>query len=237
MHILIVDDDADLVDLIGYALRRAGYTVSGALTAAEARVAILNRRVDLVILDVNLGDVDGIVVLQYLRRVSKSPVLVLTTHSDEREAVRFLDAGADDFVTKQFRPKELVARVRALLRRSMWAREAAVAPRLLQVGTLRIDADGYSASIGGQPLHLTPTEFKLLHCLALNAGRVMSNSEIVLQVWGDEHSRRTASDLVRVNMMRLRRKLGRDPGGVPALKTIVGVGYVLLPPSDASEAS
>ncbi len=234
--ILVVDDDPDLVDLISYALQRAGYKASGAFSAAEAVRALALDPPELIILDVNLTDSSGEIVLEYVRRHLRIPVLVLSALREEREIVRVLDAGADDYMAKPFRPRELIARVRTLLRRSPRAQagdwENAGQP-LLVLGPLSIGLERSAVEFWGQPLHLTPTELKLLYFFALNHEQVMSVDSIIAYVWGHDYASESASDVVRVNVARLRRKLAQVPRGGELVQTVPSVGYVLrVPPAN-----
>lgn len=226
-RILLVDDDRELIDLLAFALGRAGLDPLSAHDGASALRLYDERQPDLIVLDINLGASSGLDVLRELRkRSSLLPVIMLTALDSEEDKVRGLDAGADDYLTKPFSHRELIARIRANLRRSGQEFQAKKAPETrLEVGSIVLDLAEHSVTNEGQPVSLTVTEFRLLHCLMSNAGRVVPTSDLLKQVWGYQDP--GGSDVVRVTVYRLRRKLENDPTRPHLLHTIPGVGVLL----------
>jgi two-component system response regulator VicR len=226
MRILLVDDDRELIDLLAFALKRAGLEPIAAHEADAALRQFEERHPDLVVLDINLGAASGLDVLKELRRRSQLPVIMLTALDSEEDKVRGLDAGADDYLTKPFSHRELIARIRAQLRRSGQEWTARRVPETrLQVGTITLDLAEHSVTKAGQQVSLTVTEFRLLHCLMSNAGSVVPTSTLLKQVWGYQDP--GGSDVVRVTVHRLRRKLETEPSRPSLLHTIPGVGVLL----------
>lgn len=224
MNILLTDDDRDLVDLLSFALSRAGFDV---LAAYDAPTALkLVDRADFGVLDVNLGSWDGFDLLKEVRRRSQIPIIMLTARDAEDDKVRGLELGADDYLTKPFSHRELVARIRANLRRrgQEWA-PASPTEAVVTVGPLRMNVAEHSVQKNGQPLNLTVTEFRLLQFLMVNAGGVVPTRIVLRQVWGYDDP--TGADVVRVTVHRLRRKLGEDPSNPHLLHTLPGVGVML----------
>jgi DNA-binding response OmpR family regulator len=232
VRILLVDDDRELIDLLAFALRRAGLDPVAAHDRTSALRQFEERGPDLVVLDIHLGTSSGLDVLRDLRRRSALPVIMLTAADSEEDKVRGLEAGADDYLTKPFSHRELIARIRAQLRRSgqEWAVPRAPETRL-EVGTIVLDLAEHTVTKAGRPVSLTVTEFRLLHCLMSNAGRVVPTAELLKQVWGYQDP--GASDVVRVTVHRLRRKLEQDPARPHLLHTIPGVGVLLKASTDA----
>jgi len=226
VRILLVDDDRELIDLLAFALKRAGLDPIGAHDAVTAMRLFEARNPDLVVLDINLGASSGLEVLKDLRRRSQLPVILLTALDSEEDKIRGLEAGADDYLTKPFSHRELIARIRAQLRRSGLERSVRRAPETrLHVGSITLDLAEHSVTKSGQPLSLTVTEFRLLHCLMTNAGAVVPTGTLLKQVWG--YNDPGGSDVVRVTVHRLRRKLEEDPARPQLLHTIPGVGVRL----------
>ena len=221
-RILVVEDSPDIADLIRHYLERAGHTVtqegSGSSGLATARVA----PPDLVILDVMLPGLDGLQVCQALRAdgsTARMPVLMLTARGEEADRVRGLEIGADDYVTKPFSPKELVARVAALLRR---AGQSAGRPDRLDYGPLSIDVERHEVRLGAKPVQLTAKEFLLLQYLVSHQGRVLSRDRLLTDVWGYQYTGGTRT--VDVHVRRLREKI---PLLVTAISTVKQFGYRL----------
>ena len=233
MRILLVDDDRELIDLLAFALKRAGLETMAAHDATSAVRIYEERKPDLVVLDINLGASNGLDVLKELRRRGQLPVIMLTALDSEEDKVRGLELGADDYLTKPFSHRELIARIRAQLRRSgqEWP-ERRIAETRFQVGSITLDMADHSVTKAGQQVSLTVTEFRLLHCLMTNAGRVVPTAALLKQVWG--YNDPGGSDVVRVTVHRLRRKLEQDPTRPNLLHTIPGVGVLLK--SDAEAA-
>jgi two-component system response regulator VicR len=235
VRILLVDDDRELIDLLAFALKRARLEPVAAHDGSSALRQFEDRKPDLVVLDINLGGSSGLDVLRELRKRSSLPVIMLTGLDSEEDKVRGLEAGADDYLTKPFSHRELIARIRAQLRRSgqEWPTPRTPETRL-EVGSVILDLAEHSVTKAGASVSLTVTEFRLLHCLMSNAGRVVPTAELLRQVWGYEDP--GGSDVVRVTVHRLRRKLEQDPARPHLLHTIAGVG-VLLKPDTESQAS
>ena len=222
MKILVVDDDLDLLGLVSYALRQAGYLVVEAADGRAALETFDREQPNLVLLDYNLPHLSGIDVLRKLReRGERTPVMMLTVRSAEEDQVRALDSGADDYLTKPFSPRTVLARVRALLRRVGSERPATVSQ-----GDFALDPAARTASIRGRaPVSLTPLEFRLLQLLVANAGAVLPLERITAHVWGYRGlgDRQLLKQLVR----RLRRKIEDDPANPTYLRTEPGAGYRL----------
>jgi two-component system response regulator VicR len=235
VRILLVDDDRELIDLLAFALKRAGLEPVAAYDAAAALRLFDEKTPDLVVLDINLGASSGLDVLKALRKRSTLPVIMLTALDSEEDKVRGLEAGADDYLTKPFSHRELIARIRAQLRRSGQEGPVHREPETrLEVGSLTLDTAEHSVTRWGKNVSLTVTEFRLLHCLMSNAGAVVTTSTLLKQVWGYHDP--SGSDVVRVTVHRLRRKLEVDPARPSLLHTIPGVG-VLLKSDGGSAAS
>ncbi len=226
MKLLVVDDDRDLVELLDFVLRRAGFTVIAAHDAPTARQTMRTERPDLVVLDINLGRWNGIELIADLRRERDVPVVLLTGRDSEEDKVAGLEAGADDYITKPFAHRELVARIRAMLRR--YGRQPQAerpAAERLQVGPVTLDTQTHTASKEGAALNLTVTEFRLLHYLMRHAGTVVPTADMLRHVWGYDDP--AGSDVVRVTVFRLRRKLEDDPADPKLIQTVPGVGVLL----------
>lgn len=221
--VVVVDDEPGIRRFVSTALSSAGCTVIEAGTAARARIEVAARKPDLLILDLGLPDADGLTVLEALRTWSVIPVLVLSARSDEHDKVAALDAGADDYLTKPFGIAELQARVRALLRRALRPAEG---PARVSFGEVEVDLARRSVSRGGESVHLTPIEFKLLAHLISHAGRVLTHRQLLTTVWGPNHVEH--NHYLRVYMGGLRRKLEANPGFPVHILTESGVGYRLM---------
>lgn len=223
--ILLVDDERELVELLAFALRRAGYTVLAAYDRPTALKLLASSAPELVVLDVNLGDADGFEVLREIRRRSDIPVIMLTGRNSEDDKVLGLQLGADDYVTKPFGHRELVARIQANLRRQadQWTPTSRTDAKL-EVGPLTLDAAEHTVTKDGQLVELTVTEFRLLQFLMMNAGAVVPRAALLRQVWGYHDS--AEAGVLRTTVHRLRRKIERADGA-ELIKTIAGVGFLL----------
>ena len=221
--ILVVDDEPRYVRWISVNLRASGYRV---LTASDGQAALeitAAERPDLLLLDIGLPVVTGLDVCRRIREFSTVPIIMVTAKAAEADTVAGLDAGADDYLPKPFGPPELMARVRAALRRARYA-EAPTSEPLFQHGDLTIDFARHAVSRGGQPLALTPTEYKLLVQLARHAGRVLLPEDLLSAVWGPEYREETQH--VRLYVSRLRRKIEPDPEHPRYVLTRAGIGYL-----------
>ena len=224
-RVLVVEDEPDIRDLLAFHLEREGYLVTRASTGAEALRQLRASAPDLVILDLMLPEMDGLEVCRRLRADTGTaglPVIMLTAKGDEVDRVVGLEIGADDYIVKPFSPKELLARVRAVLRRS----RAPATGIPLAVGGIALDSATHQASVGGQPLALTPTEFDLLRALLEARGRVLSREHLLDRVWGYARADEIESRTVDVHVRRLRAKLGAEG---ERILTVKNVGYRLDP--------
>lgn len=231
-RVLVIDDEAQIRRFLDIGLRAEGYQVLQAATAAEGLALAAMQSPDVVILDLGLPDRDGHEVLAELRQWSSVPVLMLSVRDAESEKVRALDSGANDYVTKPFGIQELMARLRALLRRRATADEADVPPRY-DDGHLIVDLVRREVFLGGQPVALTRKEYAVLALLLRHPGRVVSQQQLLRDVWGTTHVHDT--HYLRIVLGRLRQKLGDDPAAPRWLKTEPGVGYRFLDAGEASE--
>jgi DNA-binding response OmpR family regulator len=219
--ILVVDDEPQIVQLVRDYLEHSGFTVLTATDGTSALRVARERQPDLVVLDLGLPGLDGLDVTRSLRREGAMPVVMLTARGEESDKLVGLELGADDYLTKPFSPKELVARVRAVLRRSEAAAEA---PELIRVGDdVLLDVPRMEASVGGRRIDLTPTEFKLLSTLARQPGRVFTRGQLLDAIHGvafDSYER-----AVDAHVKNLRRKIEPDPRSPRYLQTVFGIGY------------
>jgi two-component system KDP operon response regulator KdpE len=223
-RVLVVDDEQQILRALRTSLRAAGYEVDTADTAEGALAAAALRPPDAVILDLVLPDGTGTDVARELRSWTSAPVIVLSAVGEEREKVAALDAGADDYVTKPVGIDELLARLRAVLRRTSPSGEPVIA-----LGDLVVDLEKRSVSVGGKPVHLTPHEFDLLRVLAVNAGKLLTHRTLLQEVWGPAYV--GESNLLHVNVSQLRRKIEPDRARPRYLLTEPGAGYRLVEPS------
>ncbi len=218
--ILVVDDEPDALELLGFKLREAGFAPIFATDGLKALAAVRAERPDLVVLDLMLPELDGLEVCKLMRRdpaTAGIPVLMLTAKAAEMDRVVGLELGADDYVTKPYSPRELVLRIRKLLKRTQGVNEAA---DQLTIGVLTIDVPHHAATVEGKPVTLTATEFNLLAVLAKRRGRVQTRERLLQDVWGYETAIDTRT--VDTHMRRLREKIG---AAAEYLETIRGVGY------------
>jgi DNA-binding response OmpR family regulator len=227
MKILLVDDDRDLIDMLRYVFTREGYTVSIACDGNTALRTFTAESPDLVLLDLGMPKRSGFEVLSEIRRTSQVPVIILTSWDSEDHLVQALDNGADDYVTKPFRPRELKARVRVILRRSQNNGETSGKTHdSLLMGDISLNARTMEVSVGGQNVKLTRMEFALLQYLMVNYDKVLSTSDILANVWG--FNAEQSEDLVRVTISRLRRKIEPDPSSPCYIVNVPGMGYRFL---------
>ena len=225
ISVLLADDDARLRQFLELELGEEGYTVRSCGDGIEALTQIRLEPPDLVILDWMLPDLSGVEVCQRLRATGlQLPVLMLTGRDAVQDRVQALDAGADDYLVKPFSIEELLARLRALARRAGAAGAAGPTGEVLELADLRLDLASHEVSRGGVPVHLSHTEFQLLHCLMAGAGRVQSRQSLLEQVWGEGFV--GDANVLDVYVRYLRRKL--EPAGLPTLiQTVRGVGFLL----------
>ncbi len=222
MKILVVDDDAELLSLIAFALRQTGYLAVEAADGAQALAAFAREGPDLVILDVNLPDTDGFELCRQIRAQAGTPIMMLTVRSSEEDQVRGLDLGADDYLTKPFSPRTLLARIKALLRRAGLENTAPLA-----AGRVNLDIEEHTVRIGeAEPVRLTKLELRLLQMLLANAGHTVSSDRLLIQVWGHRNS--GDRQLLKQLVHRLRQKIETDPATPQLLQTASGAGYKLV---------
>lgn len=223
-HILVVDDDKQIARLIRSYLEQAGFQTTTVHDGAAALHALRREKPDLIVLDLMLPDRDGWDVTRTVRSdpaLAGTPIIMVTARVEETDRIVGLELGADDYITKPFNPREVVARVRAVLRRT--AGYAPAAPHLLQADRLLLDADRHLVTLDGQPLDLTPTEFALLHTLMANAGHAFTRSELIEQALGYNYD--GLDRTVDSHVKNLRRKIEPDPANPNYVHTVYGVGY------------
>jgi two-component system KDP operon response regulator KdpE len=221
--VLVVEDQPEIRHFVRAALDADGYRVVESETGRRGMIDAATHRPALAIVDLGLPDVDGIEVIRRIRQWSAMRIIVLSARAQERSKIDALDAGADDYVTKPFGVGELLARVRAALR---IAQRTPAGDRIVRFDDVVIDLRLRTATRAGEPVHLTPTEFRLLECLAKDLGLVVSHRQLLAQVWGPTHTEHT--HYLRIYMKQLRDKLERDPVQPRHLITETGIGYRLL---------
>ena len=230
MKVLLVDDAPEVVDSVrvGFAVQWREVDLLAAGTGQQALELVEHESPDLVLLDVGLPDMDGFKVLEEIRFFSDVPVVMLTARDDTIDKVRGLELGADDYVTKPFNHLELLARIKAVLRRLDMPAPKSRAPSF-QSGDMEMDFNAQEVRVKGQTIELTPTEYKLLYHLVRNAGHTLTHGTLLAKVWGREY--RDEVDYLRVYVRRLRDKLGDDPEKPRYIRTERGLGYRFLRPA------
>lgn len=225
-NILIVDDEQAIADLIEVYLKNENYNVFKFYNGKDALNCIENEKVDLAILDVLLPDVDGFSICRQIREKHRFPVIMLTAKEEEIDKITGLTLGADDYVTKPFKPLELVARVKAQLRRftKYNLSEPLREEKYIAIAGLVLNKDTHECTLNEKPLSLTPTEFTILWVLASNRGRVVRSEELFCKVWGDKYFT-NSNNTVMVHIRHLREKIGDDAQHPKYIKTVWGVGY------------
>jgi two-component system KDP operon response regulator KdpE len=224
--VLVIDDDAQILRALRTGLRARGYDVITAPNGESALDLLASRAPDLVILDLGLPGIDGREVIERVRSWSDVPVIVLSVRESHREKVAALDVGADDYVTKPFSIEELLARMRAVQRRAAPER----APAALRFGDLEVDLARRAVKLGGDLIHLSRTEYRLLEAMATNPGKLLTHGWLLRRVWGPGYG--TEAHYVRVYVRQLRRKLGDDPARPRFILTEPGLGYRWRPEPD-----
>lgn len=222
-RVLVVDDDTDLAEMLGIVLRSEGMDPVFCYNGKDAVPAFRRESPELVLLDLMLPGLDGLAVCRALRAESTVPIVMLTARGDTLDIVEGLQAGADDYIVKPFKPKELVARIEARLRRL----ERSTSD-VLTIGDVVVDVGGHAVTRGGEPISVTPLEFDLLATLAARPGFVFSREQLLADVWGYQHAGDTR--LVNVHVQRLRGKVEIDPESPEVIITVRGVGYRAGPP-------
>lgn len=223
-QIVIVEDDGEIRRFVRMALESAGYRACEAETRSRGTIEAGTRKPDLLIVDLGLPDGNGVDLIRDVRAWSNVPILVLSARVDETDKVEALDGGADDYLTKPFGSRELLARVRAMLRRG--ARMPETSSNVLEFGDVRVDLAMRTVARNDKRLHLTPVEYRLLAHLVTHAGKVLTHRQLLREIWGPAHLE--DSHYVRMYMARLRQKLEREPARPRHLITEAGVGYRLV---------
>jgi DNA-binding response OmpR family regulator len=222
MKILIADDDRDLLGLIAFTLTQAGYLVVKASDGPSAIHSFKGESPDLAVLDINMPGASGFQVCEAIRSQSRIPIMMLTVRGEEEDLIKALDLGADDYLTKPFSPRTLLARIKALLRRAGIENAAPVS-----MGRLSLDAEEHTVRIdGGEVVRLTKLELRLLQMLLANVGRTVSSDRLLIQVWGHRNS--GDRQLLKQLVHRLRHKIEADPANPQLLQTSAGSGYKLV---------
>ena len=224
-RILVVDDEVEIADLVKYYLENENYTVCSCGTAEQALEEAGRQSFDLAVLDVMLPGMSGFELCRRIRESHTYPVIMLTARTEDMDKITGLTIGADDYVTKPFNPLELVARVKAHLRRCRRYGEGVREQNLFDQGGLVVNRDARECVLYDNPISLTPTEFDILWLLCQNSGRVVSSEEIFETVWGEKYL--DSNNTVMVHIRRLREKLGEPPRNPKFIKTVWGVGYRL----------
>ncbi len=227
-RLLLIDDEAALVRALSIGLRARGYQLATARDGATGLAEAVRQRPDVVVLDLGLPDIDGVEVCRSLRGFSQVPILVLSAHGEEARKVSALDAGADDFVTKPFGMAELEARLRVALRHGR-GRDGSLGTPVVSVGALTLDLAAHTATVAGDRVRLTATEYAMLSYLVRHQGRIVTQQVLLQHVWGGRYG--ADPHYLRVYANRLRRKLGPDHRRL--LRTHPGIGYELSDPGDA----
>jgi two-component system KDP operon response regulator KdpE len=223
INLVLIEDDKEIRRFVQSALGASGFQVWPAENAERGLIEAATRQPELIILDLGLPDRDGLEVIRDLRTWTAMPILILSARGEESQKVAALDAGADDYLTKPFGVPELLARMRALLRRMLPRDDAGKS--VVEFGDLRIDLAHRSVSRASEPVHLTPIEYRMLTVLLTHAGRVLTHRQLLNEVWGPSHVDRI--HYLRVFMAGLRRKLEVEPARPKHLLTVSGVGYRL----------
>jgi two-component system response regulator RegX3 len=219
-RVLVVDDEESYSDALAYMLRKEGFEVTVAATGPQALTEFDRVGADIVLLDLMLPGLPGTEVCRRIRAVSNVPVIMVSAKDDEVDRVVGLELGADDYVTKPYSPRELVARIRAVLRRGQ---EADLAPATLEAGPVRMDVERHVVSVGGGETKLPLKEFELLEMFLRNTGRVLTRGQLIERVWGPDYVGDTKT--LDVHVKRLRAKIERDPAQPEYLTTVRGLGY------------
>ena len=223
MKVLLIEDDADLLDLMTYALGREGYTVLTAMDGQQGLKRWADESPDLVLVDVNLPQIDGFEVCRRIRHDGATPLIMLTARDEEEDVLRAYRLGIDDYVNKPFSAQQLVARMKAVLRRSQ-ADPYRQAVREVKVGDVRLDLQSYTVSDGDRQIQFTPLEFRILYLLGVNEGRVIPYSRLVEYAWGYEGG---DSSLLKTHICHIRQKLNLSAGKNGGIRAVPGVGYSL----------
>jgi len=221
-HILIVDDDKEIVQLIAIYLQNEGYKISKAFNGEEALTMFEKEKIDLIVLDVMMPKVDGLEVCRILRAKHHVPIMMVSAKTEDMDKITGLMSGADDYLTKPFNPLELVARVKTLIRRAYLYQEEQSDDEMIKLGSLEVNKTFHTVTVKGCPISLTSKEFAILYIMISNLGRVFSSEEIFELVWKETYY--SSNNTVMVHISNLREKLEKELG-YKLIKTIWGVGY------------
>jgi DNA-binding response OmpR family regulator len=232
--VVVADDDPRLLRLVQFNLQQAGYRVVTASDGSRALRMAETENPDLLLLDIRMPLMDGLEVCRRVRNFSTVPIIMVTAKESEEDKVAGLDAGADDYLTKPFGAPELMARVRAVLRRAKLYSGETAEP-VFESGELKVDFAQQLAMLNGKPVNLTPTEYRIIAYLARHAGRVVTQADLLTKVWGPEYE--NEAHLLRVNIARLRQKIEKDPGQPKHVITRPGIGYYLAKQSQDAQES
>ena len=223
MNVLVVDDEKEIADLVELYLKNENYHVYKFYNGQDALHCIESQELDLAILDIMLPDIDGLTICQKIREKYTFPIIMLTAKETEIDKITGLTIGADDYVTKPFRPLELIARVKAQLRRYK-TMTPLQKEKIITIGALSIDQDNHQCTLNNQPLSLTPTEFSILWLLCENKGKVVTVDQIFQDLWGEKYYTNSSSSIM-VHIRHLREKMNDSAEDPKYIKTIWGVGY------------
>ena len=226
IHIVLIEDEKQIRRFLSAALEAEGMNVYEAETGKQGLIVCATRKPDLLIVDLGLPDIDGLEVIRDVRSWSEVPIIVLSARSQEHEKVSALDAGADDYLSKPFGAAELIARIRAHLRRRQPSNTSSSNEALFQFGDVRVDFSLRTVTRAGEAVHLSPIEYRLLSVLARHVGKVMTHRQLLKEVWGPNNAEN--SHYLRIYMANLRQKLEQQPAQPQHLLTETGVGYRLL---------
>src|ERR1700723_4347822 len=230
-HVLVVDDDVELCSLVQEYMTAEGFSLKAVHDGEQGLQQALTNEYSLVVLDVMLPGINGFEVLRRIRSVSKIPVLLLTARGEDVDRIVGLEIGADDYLPKPFNPRELVARIRAILRRTRSDKSAPSAPEIVRVGEIELDPATRSVRRDGQPVDLTSVEFNLLEVLLREAGRVVPRERLGNALLSRKFSPFDRS--IDMHVSKIRKKLGESDSGVDHIKTVRGVGYIFTRPQEA----
>jgi two-component system, OmpR family, KDP operon response regulator KdpE len=219
---LIVEDDKQIRSLISFSLKAQEYPCTVVTNGKDAMRVIASEKPEIMILDLGLPDMDGLDIIKQVRGFSDMPIIVVSARDQDKEKIEALDAGADDYLTKPFSINELLARLRVILRRTA-AKDKEIIPEIHKIGDLEINLEKHLVFLGSGEVHLTPMEFDILALLVKNAGKVLTHSYILKEVWGSYLDSDAQS--LRVFMANIRRKLEKDPTNPRYIITEVGIGY------------
>lgn len=226
MNILVVDDEKEIADLIELYLKNENYHVFKYYTAQEALACIMRENVDLAVLDIMMPEIDGLTILQKIRETFNFPVIMLTAKEEEIDKINGFSLGADDYITKPFRPLELVARVKAQIRRfTLYNQGSKQTEDIIDFAGLMINQNTRQVFLNERQVSLTPTEFAILWYLCTNRGKVISSEQLFQEIWGDKYF--NSNNTVMVHIRHLREKMKDSAENPKFIKTVWGVGYTI----------